>query len=223
MGRRTTSLAGQHSQIIQLAKSCETTVHKYRIAGIHVMRNKCPGISRDEFNEDCRWIRTLVDDVGKSCQDILRITEGCEVVSCCFSSHSSWHEATVYQAKYHANMFGLHDDWHLVEFVETLNAVVSVSIDWSKLVAPLKHEYRRIVESPGVECHVTLNQMAAIVSKSKRTLERLRQNGKLPNPSVKGGQGKADEWQWQRVKEVLEHEYGRQLPDRFPAERFIRY
>jgi len=43
-----------------------------------------------------------------------------------------------------------------------------------------------------IECHVTLSQMAAIVNKSKKTLERMRDDGKLSAPAVKGGTGRAD-------------------------------
>jgi hypothetical protein len=39
-------------------------------------------------------------------------------------------------------------------------------------------------EAELIECHVTLTQMAAIVNKSKRTLERLRDDGKLPMQPV---------------------------------------
>ena len=63
-----------------------------------------------------------------------------------------------------------------------------------------------------IECHVTLSQMAGIVSKSKKTLERLKQAGKLPTPTVKGGKGKANEWPWSQVRPVLEKEYARELP-----------
>lgn len=71
-------------------------------------------------------------------------------------------------------------------------------------------------------CHVTLKQMASIVNKSKRTLERLRDNGNLPAPAVKGGKGKADEWLWSVVRPILNREYGRQLPEVYPSDRFIR-
>ena len=70
--------------------------------------------------------------------------------------------------------------------------------------------------------HVTLAQMAAIVNKSKRTLEWLKDDKMLPAPAVKGGNGRADEWLWSAVKPVLEAEYRRVLPDVFPADRFIR-
>ncbi len=73
-----------------------------------------------------------------------------------------------------------------------------------------------------VKCYVTLIQMASIVNKSKRTLERLRNDGKLPKPAVKGGNGKADEWQWRDVRPILEETYNRPMPEVFPADCFVR-
>ncbi len=66
--------------------------------------------------------------------------------------------------------------------------------------------------------HVTLDQMAAHVNRSKRTLERLkkRSNNPLPPPSVEGGGGKPDEWVWPDVRPWLEKEFKRKLPERFP-------
>jgi hypothetical protein len=72
------------------------------------------------------------------------------------------------------------------------------------------------------EYYVTLLQMAAILGKGKRTLERLKGAGKLPPPAVKGGKGKADEWRWSEVRSTLEKEFARQMPEVFPADRFQR-
>ena len=66
---------------------------------------------------------------------------------------------------------------------------------------------------------VTLDKMAAAVSRSKKTLERLKADGKLPIPDVEGGGGKPDEWIWSNVKPILEQHYNRKLPDRFPSLR----
>ncbi|HEX5104212.1 MAG TPA: hypothetical protein VFV87_10400 [Pirellulaceae bacterium] len=71
------------------------------------------------------------------------------------------------------------------------------------------------------DCYVTLNQMAAIVQKGKRTLERLKTNGKIPAPDVAGGGGKHDLWRWSVVRPILETEYERPLPEIFPAARFV--
>jgi hypothetical protein len=73
------------------------------------------------------------------------------------------------------------------------------------------------------EQYVTLDQMAAIVGRSKRTLEHKKKAKKnpLPSPDIKGGGGKPDEWKWSKARPWLEHEYCRQLPERFPAKRPI--
>lgn len=66
---------------------------------------------------------------------------------------------------------------------------------------------------------VRLDQMAAAVNRSKKTLERLKADGKLPQPDVEGGGGKPDEWNWSNVKPILEQRYNRKLPDCFPSLR----
>jgi len=67
--------------------------------------------------------------------------------------------------------------------------------------------------------HITLDQMAAMVSRSKRTLEKLigRKKNPLPDPDIPGGGGKPNEWLWERIRPWLEGEYGRQLPETFPT------
>ncbi len=95
-------------------------------------------------------------------------------------------------------------------------------IDWCAQQLEINSPINVPETSQTIECHVTLQQMAAMVNKSKRTLERLRGDGKLPTPAVKGGNGKADEWKWSDVRRILQNEYNRQLPEVFPADRFIR-
>lgn len=67
--------------------------------------------------------------------------------------------------------------------------------------------------------YVSLDQMAAIVGKSKRTLENLYRKGVLPNPDVLGGGGRAHEWGWANVRLVLQKRFGRNLPDTYPRGR----
>jgi hypothetical protein len=69
--------------------------------------------------------------------------------------------------------------------------------------------------------YVTLDQMAAIVHRSKRTLEKRkgRRNNPLPDPDVEGGGGRPAEWLWPNVRKWLEQEFGRQLPEQFPQQR----
>jgi hypothetical protein len=72
------------------------------------------------------------------------------------------------------------------------------------------------------ERYVTLDHMAAMVSRSKRTLEKLktRRKNPLPGPDVEGGGGKPHEWKWRSIRPWLEQEFGRKLPEQFPASRF---
>jgi hypothetical protein len=71
--------------------------------------------------------------------------------------------------------------------------------------------------------YVTLDQMAAVVNRSKRTLERFktRKRNPLPPPNVEGGGGKPDEWIWSEVRPWLEAESGKNLPEHFPGTRLL--
>jgi hypothetical protein len=70
-------------------------------------------------------------------------------------------------------------------------------------------------------CCVTMLQMGGIVSRSKPTIERLKKKGKLPPPTVKGGNGRADEWDWALVRPILVAEYKRpDLPEHYPTDPF---
>ncbi len=64
---------------------------------------------------------------------------------------------------------------------------------------------------------VTLDQAAAMVNRSKRTLERYKTKGTLPVPAVEGGGGRADRWNWKTMGPWLEKEFGIKLPTTFPA------
>jgi hypothetical protein len=72
---------------------------------------------------------------------------------------------------------------------------------------------------PGPLQYVTLDQMAAILQRNKRTLERLktRRTNPLPLPDVEGGGGRADEWLWHKIRPWLEQESKRILPERYPG------
>jgi hypothetical protein len=71
--------------------------------------------------------------------------------------------------------------------------------------------------------YVTLDQMAAVVNRSKRTLERLktRMVNPLPQPKAEGGGGKPDEWVWSEVRPWLEAEYNKNLAEHFPGSRLL--
>jgi hypothetical protein len=100
---------------------------------------------------------------------------------------------------------------------------ISVLI-WAAQTVPDAVAAWRISEEPAAEdgeCYVTLDQMAAIVNRSKRTLERLknRKRNPLPAPDLDGGGGRPDEWLWSRIRPWLAKESGKQLPQHFPAAR----
>jgi hypothetical protein len=67
--------------------------------------------------------------------------------------------------------------------------------------------------------YVTLDKMAALVNRSKKTLERYKSRGELPSPDVEGGGGRADEWIWRRIRPWLQQKFKRQLPERYPSLR----
>jgi hypothetical protein len=60
-----------------------------------------------------------------------------------------------------------------------------------------------------------------MVNKTKSTLEKRAKKRPMPVPTIKGGKGKAAEWEWSMLRPWLEAEFDRKLPERFPGERFI--
>jgi hypothetical protein len=71
------------------------------------------------------------------------------------------------------------------------------------------------------EQYVTLDQAAAIVNRTKRTLRRRlnAKNSAMPRPDVDGGGGKPDEWKWSALRPWLESEFGKRLPTKYPSRR----
>jgi hypothetical protein len=69
-----------------------------------------------------------------------------------------------------------------------------------------------------IEDMIDLDQAAALVGRSKGTLRRAFDNPKkkMPQPSIRGGGGKKNEWNYQELKPWLEKEYRRRLPSRPP-------
>jgi hypothetical protein len=61
---------------------------------------------------------------------------------------------------------------------------------------------------------VTLDQIAAILEKSKRTMERYRR--KMPCPDLPGRPGRCSLWDWQKIRPWLLEEFHRLLPERYP-------
>jgi hypothetical protein len=64
---------------------------------------------------------------------------------------------------------------------------------------------------------VTLNQIAGIVKRQKRSLEKYKAKGSLPAPIVGGGGGKPDLWDWKAIRPWLESEFKMTLPEKFPG------
>ncbi len=62
---------------------------------------------------------------------------------------------------------------------------------------------------------VTLDQIAAMVHRSKRSLERYV--GKMPAPRIRGRRGRPHLWAWSEVRPWLEATFEQQLPPRFPG------
>ena len=96
--------------------------------------------------------------------------------------------------------------------------------DHLKLLAELLPKYLRelageMEAEPDTDT-VTLSQAAALVNRSKRTLEGYRQKDTtFPAPCIKGKNGKADEWAWAELRPWLVKTFKRPLPDRFPRLR----
>jgi hypothetical protein len=62
---------------------------------------------------------------------------------------------------------------------------------------------------------VTLDQMAALVRRCKRSLERYRKQ--LPAPRFRGRRGQPHLWDWTEVRPWLEETFGLRLPEHFPS------
>ncbi len=71
-----------------------------------------------------------------------------------------------------------------------------------------------------VPAYVTLQQIAATVNRSKRTLEGYK--SEMPAPAIKGGDGQPAEWDWNEIRPWLEAKFQRKLWSVFPADSFRR-
>lgn len=69
--------------------------------------------------------------------------------------------------------------------------------------------------------YVTLDQIAAISNRSKRTLEKYLKAGKLPQADRRGGGGRASFWRWDRIRARLLPLVPRVLPVQFPGDRIL--
>lgn len=89
--------------------------------------------------------------------------------------------------------------------------------------APAETETANTDETLPLLQYITLDQAAAIVGRSKKTLERRLSMGVMPQPDVEScGGGTAHEWIYSKLRPWLEREFERQLPEFFPASRIVR-
>lgn len=77
------------------------------------------------------------------------------------------------------------------------------------------YEQQVLPFAPPARQYVTLDQIAAIVRRQKRSLEKYR--GRMPRPASAGGHGRPTLWAWADVRPWLEETFGLPLPDCFPA------
>jgi hypothetical protein len=71
------------------------------------------------------------------------------------------------------------------------------------------------LNEPPAEQLVTLDQIAAHLRMSKRSMVRYKKQ--MPSPAMKGKKGRASRWRWNDVRPWLEQEFGCMLPERFPT------
>ncbi len=67
-------------------------------------------------------------------------------------------------------------------------------------------------------CLVTLDQAAALVSRTKRALEHYKGRG-MPKPRMRGGGGKPSLWAYSEIRLWLSKTFDISLPERFFADR----
>ena len=109
--------------------------------------------------------------------------------------------------------------------MQTMNALTELAhrLQHSGEVREKERRARKKKRRQLAEQYVTLDQMAALVNRSKKTLARkVNASGSdMPDPDVQGGGGKPHEWKWSTIRPWLERQFNRQLPERFP-QRFPR-
>lgn len=79
-------------------------------------------------------------------------------------------------------------------------------------------ELHDLLNAPQV---VSASQAAAAAGISKKSFELHLAKGDLPRPDFPGGGGKASKWFWSNLRPKLELIANRQLPERFPSDRFV--
>ena len=100
----------------------------------------------------------------------------------------------------------------LADFLETVDAVISARLApiVEQLQAPKKPRRARRLQRQ----LVTLDQISAIVQKSKRTMERWRKH--MPAPAVAGRRNFPSRWDWRVIRPWLMDHFYMLLPERYP-------
>jgi hypothetical protein len=123
----------------------------------------------------------------------------------------------------HGREHDLYDDALLATVIEESQAIarfvraMSSSArppDSAECGAPPSTDSKADTANAGVDDLVRLDEAAAIVHRSKKTLQRRLRD--MPAPYVRGGGGKPSLWKWCDLRPWLEREYIPDLPKRFP-------
>ena len=118
----------------------------------------------------------------------------------------------------------------LLKFVPVANFHEAPPADlspWLAMMREIESEILTLVAEPPpakpmeavvADQYVTLDQMAALVNKHKRTLEnrKSRQKNPLPFADVEGAGGTTAEWLYAKIRPWLEDEFKKLLPERLP-------
>jgi len=104
--------------------------------------------------------------------------------------------------------------------LESLRAIVS---EMSESESPEPQSIKllggpvQVADAEADTCYIDLDQAAALVNRSKRSLQR--RLGQMPPPAIRGKGGKKSEWIWSDLRPWLEKEFSRKLPDVPPHHR----
>ena|SRR5581483_11146216 len=120
---------------------------------------------------------------------------------------------------------GTATDLSLRELNEALSPLVALAVILRPLVQPLLDRMQTVLYENPTELDVedaliTLDQIAAMVHRSKRTLQRCLT--KMPDPRIPGGGGRPSMWAWSEVRPWLQEFYRTDLPERFPGRQMTR-
>ncbi len=103
---------------------------------------------------------------------------------------------------------------------DTLEHLRAQALDWQNACEVLAEMARERLEVE-VDEVVTMSQIGAFLSVSKRTVENWRNADQIPPPDIHGVRGTAHKWYWSKVRPHLEKLARRPLPLAFPGSRIL--